>query len=204
MTDGIISGAGTSRNFKVPANAKALYPTWDAALDAMIAGTFTFDLYGINPAGWDVVGDKLGKETLLTDALCSALDLPTTSTPTQAMDKLRQLVAAAQSDVSTRAKIAYGSYVPTDAQITLNLNFAPKFCFIHGVKASAPAFAFALGVGNDYSVAASRSGENNTSYVHGVGDYTRMLFYSNRIVLPSGSAVTQKSVADRYYYVAIG
>lgn len=131
MTDGIISGAGTSRNFKVPANAKALYPIWDAALDAMIAGTFTFDLYGINPAGWDVVGDKLGKETLLTDALCTALGLPTTATPTQAMDKMRTMLNSVQSLANGKAQVSIVSYVGTGKSgvtypSTITFPFAPK------------------------------------------------------------------------------
>lgn len=110
MTDGIIKGTGNSRFLKGPANAAALYPDFESFRDAWAAGTLPIDLNGINPAGWEVVGDKLEKSTLLTDALCTALGLPTTATPTQAMEKLRQLTATAQTTANWKAQIVYGSY----------------------------------------------------------------------------------------------
>lgn len=139
MTDGIIKGTGNSRFLKGPANAAALYPDFPSFRDAWAAGTLPIDLNGINPAGWDVVGDKIGKETLLTDALCTALGLPTTATPTQAMDKLRQLVNTAQSGVNNGVKLAAGKYVgngdsstypsPNPSQ-TIVLPFTPKAVFV--------------------------------------------------------------------------
>lgn len=128
MTDGIIKGTGNSRFLKVPPNALTLYPTWEAAAEAMIAGTFPIDLNGVNPAGWDVQGDKLNKATLLTDALCTALGLPDTATPAQAMEKLRQLVNTAQSGVDNGVKIASGFYIGDgDRRKTLTFPFSPKF-----------------------------------------------------------------------------
>lgn len=126
MTDGIIKGTGNSRYLRVPADAKTKYGTWDAALDAMIAGTFQFDLNGVNPAGWDVQGDKLNKATLLTDTLCSALGLATTATPTEAMEKLRQLLNALS------LKFQSGSFVPPYSNSEVNLVFqtVPIFIFI--------------------------------------------------------------------------
>lgn len=110
MTDGIIKGTGNSRYMRGPANAATLYPDFESFRDAWAAGTLPFDLNGINPAGWETVGDKLGKSTLLTDALCTALSLSTTATPTQAIDKLRQLVNTAQNTASGKCQIITGSY----------------------------------------------------------------------------------------------
>lgn len=115
MTDGIIKGTGNSRYLKSVANALALYPTHESLMEALAAGTLPIDLNGINPAGWNTVGDKLDKATLLTDALCTALGISTTSTPTQAMDKLRQLVNTAQSTANGRARVSFGSYVGNGA-----------------------------------------------------------------------------------------
>lgn len=135
MTDGVIKGTGNSRYLKGPANAAALYPTFDSFRDAWAAGTLPIDLNGINPAGWETVGDKLGKATLLTDSLCTALGLPTTATPTQAMDKLRQLVNTAQTGVNNGVKIATGSYLgngrsgPSYKNI-LTFQFTPKILII--------------------------------------------------------------------------
>lgn len=110
MTDGIIKGTGNSRYLKSVANALALYPTHESLMEALAAGTLPIDLNGINPAGWNTVGDKLDKATLLTDALCTELGLSTTATPTQAMRKLRQLVNTAQSAANGRPRVAFGSY----------------------------------------------------------------------------------------------
>lgn len=110
MTDGIIKGTGNSRYLKSVANALALYPTHESLMEALAAGTLPIDLNGINPAGWNTVGDKLDKATLLTDALCTELGLSTTATPTQAMRKLRQLVNTAQSSTNGRPRVAFGSY----------------------------------------------------------------------------------------------
>lgn len=56
----------------------------------------TDDIFDLIPAPGTVFeeGDFLNKSTLLTDALCTALGLATTATPTQAMEKLRQLATA--------------------------------------------------------------------------------------------------------------
>lgn len=115
MTDGIIKGTGNSRYLKSVANALALYPTHESLMEALAAGTLPIDLNGINPAGWNTVGDKLDKATLLTDALCTALGLSTTATPTQAMEKLRQLVNTAQSTANGRPRVAFGSYTGDSA-----------------------------------------------------------------------------------------
>lgn len=115
MTDGIIKGTGNSRYLKSVANALALYPTHESLMEALAAGTLPIDLNGINPAGWNTVGDKLDKATLLTDALCTALGLSTTATPTQAMEKLRQLVNTAQSTANGRPRVAFGSYTGNSA-----------------------------------------------------------------------------------------
>lgn len=128
MTDGIIKGTGNSRFLKGPANAAALYPDFESFRDAWAAGTLPVDFNGINPAGWEVLGDKLDKSTLLTDALCTALGLATTATPTQAMDKLRQLVNTAQTDANGKAKIASGSYIgTTGGKKTIITPFSPRF-----------------------------------------------------------------------------
>lgn len=131
MTDGIIKGTGNSRFLKGPANAAALYPDFESFRDAWAAGTLPVDFNGINPAGWEVVGDKLDKSTLLTDALCTALGIPTTSTPTQAMDMLRRMV----NNKSTMISGSYSGTASTtdnhtDYPQTITLPFSPKAVFV--------------------------------------------------------------------------
>lgn len=81
MTDGIIKGTGNSRYLKGPANAPALWSTHDAFMQAFAAGEVLIDLNGINPLGWDTIGDKLGKETLLKDETAQAAGLTTDAVP---------------------------------------------------------------------------------------------------------------------------
>lgn len=81
MTDGIIKGTGNSRYLKGPANAPALWSTHDAFMQAFAAGEVLIDLNGINPLGWDTIGDKLGKETLLKDETAQAAGLTADAVP---------------------------------------------------------------------------------------------------------------------------
>lgn len=113
MQDTVSKNIGNSRSLKTVPNALTLYPTYEAMIAAMVNGTFPIDLCPLNPAGLVKKGDDLNKSTLLTDALCTALGLPTTATPTQAMEKLRQMAVAAQNTGNAKARAAFGSYTGT-------------------------------------------------------------------------------------------
>lgn len=67
MKDSVILGSGNSRYLKSVQDFKTLYPTYDDFAAALVAGTLPIDLNGINSAGFQQVGDALGKATLLKD-----------------------------------------------------------------------------------------------------------------------------------------
>lgn len=71
MKDTVIKGDGTSRTLKAPASMPETFEEWRSQL---LAGTATVDI-SLNPAGCDVVGTALTKETLLKDATKTALEL---------------------------------------------------------------------------------------------------------------------------------
>lgn len=71
MKDTVIKGTGTSRKLKAPATMPETFDEWRSQL---LAGTATVDI-SLNPAGCDVVGTALTKETLLKDATKTALEL---------------------------------------------------------------------------------------------------------------------------------
>lgn len=71
MKDTVIKGTGTSRKLKAPATMPETFDEWRSQL---LAGTATVDI-SLNPAGCDVVGTALIKETLLKDATKTALEL---------------------------------------------------------------------------------------------------------------------------------
>ena len=71
MKDTVIKRTGTSRKLKAPATMPETFDEWRSQL---LAGTATVDI-SLNPAGCDVVGTALTKETLLKDATKTALEL---------------------------------------------------------------------------------------------------------------------------------
>lgn len=195
MTDGIIKGAGNSRYLRTVPNAMTLYPTHEAMMEALVSGTFPIDLNGINPAGWNQVGMKLDKANLLTDALCTALGLATTATPTQAMEKLRQLVNTAQTGVNNGVKLALGQYAGTgkygsaDKNI-LTFSFKPKAVFIPSVYGYTATFI--------YPNQRVNVGTMSSTYIA----YTQWDDLS--VSWYSANANTQLNTTDMYYYIAFG
>lgn len=88
MKDFVPLGSGNSRFLKTVNNAKTLYPTYDAFLNALIDGTLPIDLNGINSAGVAQMGTPLNKANLLTDSTAAKLGL---STDASVNDALREL-----------------------------------------------------------------------------------------------------------------
>lgn len=211
MKDGIISGTGNSRYLKTVPNALTLYPTWEAALTAMVAGTFPIDFNGINPAGWEQLGDKLGKETLLTDALCTALGLSTTATPTQAMDKLRTLVNTAQSGVNGKVGTETGTYVGTSTNneapfgtVTLNFSFSPKIIVIFYMSGTS---------GNELAFYFDESGIVPMAFTTSYQNLTGPIRFNAAYASKNGNSITFTSSdpsrplvnnGRTYHYIAIG
>lgn len=135
MKDTIIKGTGNSRSIKSVPNLAALAPTYEAFLALLAGEGLPIDLGPLNAAGVQELGTGLSKANLLTDALCSALGLSTSATPTQAMDKLRTLIQTAQSTADGRANVASGSYVgtgqaSTEYKVTLHFPFAPQLVVV--------------------------------------------------------------------------
>lgn len=90
MQDAMIKGTGNSRYLKAPEDLLARYPTWQDAAAAMIAGTFEFDLNGLNPNGWTQLGTNMNKANVLTDATATSLGLTSAATPNDAFAALYQ------------------------------------------------------------------------------------------------------------------
>lgn len=85
MKDGIPKGSGNSRFLKSVENFKTLYPTYDAFVAALVAGTLPIDLNGINAEGWEQIGDALGKYALLKDSTAEAMGLSAAALPDDAL-----------------------------------------------------------------------------------------------------------------------
>lgn len=81
MEDFISKNIGASVFIKTVANAMTIYDTHEKLMQALVDGTFTIDRNGINPAGVEQMGTRLGKATLLSDETAASLGLDETAVP---------------------------------------------------------------------------------------------------------------------------
>lgn len=118
MTDGVIKGTGNSRYLKSVPNFMALYPTYEAFVQALIAGTLPIDLYGKNSNGWNTQGTDLNKASLLTDAAETAIwGSAANRTVSAALQQLRSIISTAQTSITnlegSRLRATYGTFTGT-------------------------------------------------------------------------------------------
>lgn len=137
MQDGIIAGNGNSRYLKTVAAALSLYPDYESFMAALIAGTFPIDLNGINAGGWTQQGTPLNKANLFSDSTASALGLTASNTPNDALEKIKALIDAANTNANTKTVTQQGSYVGTGTStVEISLPFAIKILVIYAHKNS--------------------------------------------------------------------
>lgn len=148
MQDTIIKGTGNSRSLKIPAGSVTVYQSVTELVQAMESGNFPIDIGPLNLAGLQQKGTDLTKANLLTDALCTALGLATTATPTQAMEKILAMAASAQSTANEKCALASGYYTGTgmygvNNPNSLSFSFAPKVVAIVAfTRLESPPFRF--------------------------------------------------------------
>lgn len=145
MKDSIILGTGNSRYLKSVENFKALYPTYDDFAAALVDGTLPVDFNGINPAGFQQVGDSLNSENLLKVATAALYGLPDTAVPDEVLALLKSLVNNAQTSADGKAKIQTGSYIGTGTYGSANpcsliFESIPKFVYIKSFDSSYAGF----------------------------------------------------------------
>lgn len=145
MKDSVILGTGNSRYLKSVADFKTLYPTYDDFAAALVAGTLPVDFNGINTAGFQQVGDGLGKNTLLKDTTAALLGGDASMLPDDALVALKNLIGKNADAISantalanTKAKIVTGSYTGTgeDTGVTINFPSLPKILFVYSKAAT--------------------------------------------------------------------
>lgn len=108
MKDSIIKNTGNSRYLKSVENFLSVYPTYESFAAALQAGTFPIDLNGINKAGFQQVGDSLGKANLLKDATAAALGLSADNVPDDALQVLSRLHSRLGNDYLWRKQTISG------------------------------------------------------------------------------------------------
>ena len=135
MKDFIPNGTGNSRYMKssVPSGT-----TWEQALAMLRAGTFPFDLNGVNASGVAQMGTPLNKASLLQDSTASALGLSGDPTVDDAFSKIDSLIGSLDSEVSglanTAIKIETGSYTGTgttgSSSSPITITFSSPFLLV--------------------------------------------------------------------------
>lgn len=145
MTDTMIKSAGNSRKIRTVPNARTLYPTWEAFIEAFATTGIPIDLGDLNSAGVQIMGTPYNKANVLPDATCNSLGIATSAVPKDAFNQLRTLVRTAQdtadtaqSGVNAAPKVLAGSYTGTGGAkglsesnpMSLTFPFAPKIVFL--------------------------------------------------------------------------
>lgn len=107
MQDAITKGEGNSRYLKSESDFLTKHPTYEAYVDALVAGTLPVDLNGINPEGWAQLGTALDKANLLTDATAALVGLGPEATPNQMFAALAGRIVLGTADLTEGADSPY-------------------------------------------------------------------------------------------------
>lgn len=100
MLDAIPNGTGNSRYLKSIGDFLSAYPTYEAFVDGLVAGTLPIDLNGFNPDGWTQEGTPLDKANLLTDATAALMGLGDEATPNEMFAKLANRITYGTNDLN--------------------------------------------------------------------------------------------------------
>lgn len=179
MQDFIPLGTGNSRYLKSVENFKALYPTYDAFVAALVAGTLPIDLNGINEAGVAQRGTPLNKANLLTDETASMLGLSPDAVPDDALAWL----------ATNHKRVEIVSYTGTGesgsaSPCTLTFSFKPTIAMLIG-KISVSERTFSPVLAEEYNNRRNTTvfiDQMTTEYVerHGFGYSYGTLIYGKR------------------------
>lgn len=107
MLDAITNGEGNSRYLKSVSDFLTLYPTYEALVDALVAGTLPIDLNGINEEGWAQLGTALDKANLLTDATAALMELGPEATPNEMFAALANRIILGTADLTAGSASSY-------------------------------------------------------------------------------------------------
>lgn len=118
MQDSILNETGNSRFLRTEASALQKYPTYQAFMQALMAGEVLIDLNGINPDGFAQVGTPLNKSNLLTDATAAQAGLGSEATPNDMFAAVAQKANSAQEAASAASSAASAVSQKLDNLIT--------------------------------------------------------------------------------------
>ena len=109
MQDAIALGTGNSRYLKSVSGFLSLYPTYEAFVEALVAGDLPVDFNGINPDGWAQQGMPLDKANLLTDATAALVGLGSDATVNNMLAALAQRITFGTEELAVGAPLPTGT-----------------------------------------------------------------------------------------------
>lgn len=124
MKDFVIKGNGNSRYLKSSLEG---ITTWEQFRAALAAGTLPVDLNGINPEGFQQLGDPLNKVTLLKDATAAKFGKDTGAVPDDVLDILSAGVLHAERN----SKLLYAPYFEQTGTIEPQTRQPISLDFVH-------------------------------------------------------------------------
>lgn len=124
MKDYVIKGNGNSRYLKSSLEG---ITTWEQFRAALAAGTLPVDLNGINPEGFQQLGDPLNKVTLLKDATAAKFGKDTGAVPDDVLDILSAGVLHAERN----SKLLYAPYFEQTGTIEPQTRQPISLDFVH-------------------------------------------------------------------------
>ncbi len=127
MKDFIIKGNGNSRYLKSSLEG---ITTWEQFRAALAAGTLPIDLNGINPEGFQQLGDPLNKATLLKDDTAALLGLGTDAVPDDAWQKISKAVVPIGTVLWYTSQTAPSSFLICDGSTVSRADYADLFSVI--------------------------------------------------------------------------
>lgn len=125
MKDSDIKGTGNSRYLKSSLEG---ITTWEQFRNALAAGTLPVDLNGINPDGFQQLGDPLNKATLLKDATASLLGLGTSAVPDDAF----LVLALGSGYYGYRVKVQLADGTPVEGATLTGISALPGSSLVTG------------------------------------------------------------------------
>ena len=125
MKDSDIKGTGNSRYLKSSLEG---ITTWEQFRNALAAGTLPVDLNGINPDGFQQLGDPLNKASLLKDYTCGLLGLPNTAVPDDAL--LALLIGVGYYGYRVKVQLADGT--PVEGATVTGISAMPGSSLVTG------------------------------------------------------------------------
>lgn len=181
MIDGKIKGTGNSRYLKSVSDFKNLYPTYDAFVEALVAGTLPVDLNGVNADGWETQGTPLVKHNLLSGEVSNTIfGSDDDKTVSEALLCLMGKIVNLNTSMLGNLSVETGSFTG-DGELSRTLEFhgTPKLIFISG---------------SSYDFTGSALGRCILSPVGGVGFST--LHFTNNNLCYQTTTMVDVSVQD--------